>query len=843
VVTKTGNPAGLKQTMTTQTTPTTGNTVTTGKYHGVGRSEVKLSFLPTPDFLDFKLPTGYLVLLTGDGSSLTETTVQGLAAKGHTVAVLNLPGINPAKYINQITLTETSDAAIQSAFAEITQRFGKIGSFIHLHPHFEFQSGNFAQHFSTEREILKTIFLLAKHLQAPLNNLAGQLRAGFLTVTRMDGALGLGKRRNVSVVGGGLPGLVKCLNLEWSSVFCRAVDIQPELESAQIAKCIVNEYHDANAGVLETAYSTAGRFNLVAKPVNLTEGVTIETTVNKENVFLVSGGAKGVTATCVMEMAKAFQCRFILLGRSDAAFQLPAFAHQTEEEGAMKRLIMEDFKARGEKPSLPAVKKIFNQIAAKKEIDATLRTISEAGGQAIYIKGDVTNPASFKNDLLTATQRLGTVNGVIHGAGRLADKYIQDKTATDFENVLSVKLDGLLSLMASVNIHQLDHLVLFSSVAGFYGNVGQTDYAIANEILSKAAHQFKTNHPNTKVSAINWGAWDSGMVSGELKVQFEAAGVKLVNSEGGAALMVNEFNRAYDAEPQVVIGETLPAAVSYLGDNLQTYQLLRTLKPEENPFLKHHEIQGNPVLPIVNAVGWMAGSCEQLYPDFKIHKIENTKLFKGLVFDGKEPQDFKIEVKETKKNSQEICFQVRISSPGKKLPVYHYQAEVQLVPKKMELAAPTFKPALSGNFTAKPGDKLYVDGTLFHGPYYQGIDQILDFTDQQIVLACTAPEIPLSQQGQFPVNSANTFFADIQYQGMVVWVAWKNDGSKSLPLRTDRVTLYAPMEFGQKLWVHVAIKESNDFMMMADCTVYDETGKVYAVTENGAVTISKDLQW
>lgn len=781
--------------------------------------------------------------MTGDGSSLTEITAQELTSKGHSVVVLNLPGITPTKYKNQITLAETSDTSIQMAFNEVAQRYGKIGSFIHLHPHFEFQTGNFAQHFSTERQILKTVFLLAKHLQAPLTELAGNQRAGFLTVTRMDGALGMGKRRNVSVVGGGLPGLVKCLNLEWSSVFCRAVDIQPELEKAQIAKCIVEEYHDANVGVLETAYSTAGRFNLVAEPVELTEGATIETTVTKETVFLVSGGAKGVTATCVMEMAKAFQCKFILLGRSDAEFQLPSYANQTDEEGVMKRLIMEDFKARGEKPSLPAVKKIYNQIAAKKEIDATLNAIVTAGGEAIYLKGDVTNSSSFKVNLLAATQKLGAVNGVIHGAGRLADKYIQDKTATDFDNVLSVKLDGLLSLMASVNIHKLDHLILFSSVAGFYGNVGQTDYAIANEILSKAAHQFKTNHPNTKVSAINWGAWDSGMVSGELKVQFEAAGVKLVNSAGGAALMVNEFSTTYDGEPQVVIGETLPAAISYLGENLQTYHLLRTLTPEQNPFLNHHVIQGNPVLPIVNAVGWMAGSCEQLYPDFKIHKIENTKLFKGLVFDGTSPQNFRIEVKETKKSESEICFQVKISSPGKKLPVYHYQAEVQLVPKKMKLEAPTFKPALDGKFTPLSGAQLYTDGTLFHGPYYQGIDQVLDFNDQQIVLACTAPEIPLSQQGQFPVISANTFFADIQYQGMVVWVAWKNDGSKSLPLRTDRVTLYAPMEFGQKLWVHVAIKESSDFMMMADCTVYDETGKVYAVTENGAVTISKDLQW
>jgi len=146
-------------------------------------------------------------------------------------------------------------------------------------------------------------------LQAPLNQLAGHVRAGFMTVTRMDGALGLGKRNNVSVIGGGLPGLVKCLNLEWSSVYCRAVDIQPELEELQIANCIVNEYHDANVGVLETAYSTAGRFNLVAKPVEIKEGATIETSVTKDTTFLVSGGAKGVTATCVVEMAKAFQCR------------------------------------------------------------------------------------------------------------------------------------------------------------------------------------------------------------------------------------------------------------------------------------------------------------------------------------------------------------------------------------------------------------------------------------------------------------------------------------------------------------------------------------------------------
>ena len=87
----------------------------------------------------------------------------------------------------------------------------------------------------------------------------------------------------------------------------------------------------------------------------------------------------------------------------------------------------------------------------------------------------------------------------------------------------------------------------------------------------------KKNHPNTHVSAINWGAWDSGMVSGELKAQFEAAGVTLVNSEGGAAMMVNELNTAYAEQPQVIIGGTLPAGISHLGD-LRTHKIRRKIE-------------------------------------------------------------------------------------------------------------------------------------------------------------------------------------------------------------------------------------------------------------------------
>ena len=504
-----------------------------------------------------------MVLVTNDGSDLTKQVISTLEKKGSRVVTLNLSGINNPIYNNSISLSSSSDKVIENAMQEIHQKYGRIGAVIHLHPNFEFQAPNFTQHFAAEREVIKTLFFISKHVQHDLNELGKVQRANFLTCTSMDGKLGQGKRGNTSVVGGGITGLVKCLNLEWSSVFCRALDIQPELSIDQKVNQLIAEYHDANVSIVEVAYSEEGRKTTSVLLSQSPENQNISTTVNNQSVFLVSGGARGVTANCVIEMAKSFQCRFILLGRSSIDYNIPEFARNENDESALKRLIMNDMKVKGEKPSLSEVKRTYKNISAKKEIDATITAIKSHGSKVIYIQGDVTDLASFKTTLEESTTQLGRVTGIIHGAGRLADKYIQDKTENDLQNVLSVKLDGMLSLLSAVDKHHLDHLILFSSVAGFYGNVGQTDYAIANEILSKAAHLFKTNHPNTHVSAINWGAWDSGMVGGELKAQFEAAGISLVNSAGGAAMLVNELNIDYAQQPQVIIGGT-PVSYTHL---------------------------------------------------------------------------------------------------------------------------------------------------------------------------------------------------------------------------------------------------------------------------------------
>ena len=772
-------------------------------------------------------------MITSDGSDLTSQLIEKFA--GINVVVLHLPHSDNK---GGFYLEENSDNAVQRILNRIKEQHGTISNFIHLHPKFQFSGANFTQHYKDELHIIKSVFLIAKHLQADLNEIGKADYTRFMTVSQMDGSLGKGNMSNTSVFGGGLTGLVKCLNLEWSPVFCRAVDFSDHIDATQMADYVYQEFFDANRGIAEVAYDGKKRktpteiLDIVAEPTPL------ETNITKDSVLLVSGGAKGVTATCIMALAKEIPAKFILIGRSAIDFELPAYATADLGERALKAEILADLKAKG-KASLPEVKKIYRKIVAKQEIEKTLETLRSYGSEVIYIKGDVTDARSFS--LVQAQLQLGKVTGIIHGAGRLADKYIQDKSTEDFDNVISVKLDGLLSLIRSVDINQLEHLIMFSSVAGYYGNVGQTDYAIANEILSKAAHLFKTNHPEIHVSAINWGAWDSGMVSGELKAQFEAMGVKLVNSEGGAAMFLNQLNTRYKNEPSVIIGGTLPAGISYLGE-LKKHIIERTISLVDNPFLGDHVIQGKPVLPVVNAVGWMAQTCEKLYPDFQVFEISNTNLFKGIVINDQQTATYTLVLEEKLKTEEVINFQATIQSEGRKLPLIHYKANIQIKNKRHMPVAPSLNLDIQPNQTEQ-GSELYHNGALFHGPSFRGIEQIISYDEQHMMLSCKAPMVKAAVQGQFPVHSVNTFFSDIQYQGMVVWVQKYNDGAKSLPLSTTKVTLYKPIPFDKEMYVSIKIKESSAFKMEADCTVLDEHGTVYMQTLGAAVTVSKQLQW
>ncbi|MBD0303282.1 MAG: SDR family NAD(P)-dependent oxidoreductase, partial [Tolypothrix sp. T3-bin4] len=360
--------------------------------------------------------------------------------------------------------------------------------------------------------------------------------------------------------------------------------------------------------------------------------MTTQTQNPTTSVFLVSGGARGITAQCVIKLAQHQPGKFILLGRSAIAQSEPDFAQDCFEEPVLKKRIMENLLSQGQKPTPMSVQKIYNSIISSREIKQTISTIQKAGSTAEYISVDVTDPIALQEKIAAVVKRTGAVTGIIHGAGNLADKLIEKKTEQDFEKVYTAKVKGLENLLACVHPSQLQHLVLFSSVAGFYGNIGQTDYAIANEILNKSAHLIKQKYPDCHVVAINWGGWDSGMVTPELKKAFAERGIDIIPVEVGTKMLVKELNSVNRATTQVIIGSPITPPPAELDSELRTYRIRRKMTLEANPFLVDHTIAGSQVLPATCAMSWMINACEELYPGYTYNNCREFKVLKGITF-------------------------------------------------------------------------------------------------------------------------------------------------------------------------------------------------------------------
>jgi len=563
--------------------------------------------------------------------------------------------------------------------------------------------------------------------------------------------------------------------------------------------------------------------------------------ISSQAVFLVSGGGRGITAQCVRAMAAKYGCGFILLGRTAITEPEPAWAQSVQSEAELKALIVADIQKRGEKPHPLKVQAIFGSIVARREVLETLAAIQKGGGRAEYISVDITNQAELQTRLAEVAEKSGPITGIIHGAGNLADKRIEDKTAEDFELVYGAKITGLQNILSCVAISSLEYLILFSSVAGFYGNAGQTDYAIANEILNAMAFQFKRNNPACRVLSLNWGPWEGGMVTPELKKLFTDNGVELIPSASGALALLEELENTTSQAVQVLIGS--PGKLrdaGKLNPEPSRHRISRSLSLTANPFLQDHQIGGKAVLPAVFSAAWMGHTCEQLYPSYTFFSCERYKVLKGIIFDNDLASVYYLDLNELKiEVGKEIVFEGLIWSETKLGKIrYHYSAIITLRHETPE--RPVYKDFDLSPTLDLPGAQLYQDGTLFQGPGFQGIERVLNLSSERLTLECTAPKVEERFSGQFPTRNFNPYLADLQGQSMLIWTRHFYQ-SASLPLQTLKSEVYQSPRPGEKVWVSLEIRSHNSMQLSADIFTHDQAGKIYQQVFGSEVTLSPQL--
>ncbi|MFE3321772.1 KR domain-containing protein, partial [Nocardia sp. NPDC059195] len=659
------------------------------------------------------------------------------------------------------------------------------------------------------QRILSDAILVAGQVVPCLRRASG--RAGFSIVTRLDGHLGMrGDAEPVAALLGGLGGVVKSLVAEQPSLFCRALDIDPSVSPHRMATHVLEELCDTARDTPEVGIDDTG---VRRAPVPGLHGPAQKTEIIRagdefqqllltaSDVVLVTGGARGVTATCVLELARVAECRFLLLGRT-ALVPDPKWAQKVADPD-LKPTAVHALAGSGVTPK--DIDRACAEVRAAREIRATLAGL---GDRVQYLTVDVTDTVALTEALAPWRH---TITGVVHGAGVLADSLIPDKTAESIERVLRPKLAGLGAVLAAIGDPR--HLVLFTSVAGLFGNAGQADYAAANEALSRFAVSWGRRNPDRHVTAIDWGAWDGGMVTPTLREHFSARGIPLLAPAAGAAAFTAQFTTARREEPVLLVGA---AKALSTGDPVVTPLRARRgiLGLTEEPVLAAHRIGEHIVLPATFGLGAMVHLIERTAAGLIVVGAREFQVLRGVVFD--QPMAaLDIELIPIAPVNGRAA--VRATVFGDSLPRFR---AVLLLADGPDSAPHQHVPAGPGASAAP----IYRDAVLFHGPALQGLRAIRAQSDDALVLECALPTEWVAN-GAYAGRLHDPVLADLILQAPAV-LGHRLLGTACLPLSVGSIDYHAPLPADDPFLVVV----DNPRVAQMEATI-DAT----ALTLNGSV--------
>ncbi|MFF0492493.1 SDR family NAD(P)-dependent oxidoreductase [Nocardia sp. NPDC004068] len=646
-------------------------------------------------------------------------------------------------------------------------------------------------------------------------------RAAFLTVTRLDGHLGLrGDADPVAALVGGVGGVVKTLAAEQPTLFCRALDIDPALTGYGLAAVVATELVDAARDTLEIGVDAdrQRRTPVPSRHADASAVTWVDPTaepdpalLTERDVLLVTGGARGVTATCVRDLARRSACRFVLLGRTELTPEPEWAVGQADSD--LKAAAVRALAGSGAKPR--DIDRACERVRAGREIREIL---AELGERAHYVSADVTDAEAVRAALAPWRD---TLTGIVHGAGVLADSMLSDKTADSVAWVLRPKLAGLAAALEVVPDPR--HLVLFTSVAGLFGNAGQADYAAANEALCRFAANWRHRHPECHVTAVDWGAWDGGMVTPELRGYFRSRGIALLAPETGAVAFTEQFTPERAADTVVLVGEAVALSSAETAPApVRARRVITGLV--DDPIIAAHRVGEHIVLPATFGLGAMINLVERNLPGAAVIEARDFEVLKGVVFD--HPiEEFELAL--------ELVDATTVSVTLKASGAIRFRATLR------RGAPAADQPRIT--VPAGPGESaagLYRDAVQFHAPALQGMRMVRSATDEALVIECALPPARVGE-GAYAGRLHDPVLADLILQCPPV-LGHRLLGAACLPLGVGRIDYHRPLP-PEPFLVTVDNPRTTRFDARIDATATDLNGNVLQRFSDVTVVTTPDL--
>jgi NAD(P)-dependent dehydrogenase (short-subunit alcohol dehydrogenase family) len=346
---------------------------------------------------------------------------------------------------------------------------------------------------------------------------------------------------------GGLAGLARTLRREWTSHEIASYALPAPERAALVVQALGQIQGDAVLSVSgPRRYALAGLSSRRAARAGARD--------DRPGIWLISGGARGITAACATALAARSPGTFLLAGRSALA-DWPVDIAPTDDLKSLRASLIARARTQNEAVTPAAIDRAARALLASAEVRATLAAITATGASAHYLPVDLADHGGVTRAVQAAVQRHGAITGLVHGAGVLADRLALKKTRVELDAVFAPKVGGLINLLNAVDPAHLRHIGLFSSAAAVFGNSGQSDYAMANAWLSAAARHLAARHPGVHVKSFAWGPWQGGMVDATLAAYFAANGISLIGLDDGARIFAQELLDGDKRDVELLIGD------------------------------------------------------------------------------------------------------------------------------------------------------------------------------------------------------------------------------------------------------------------------------------------------
>ncbi|MEZ4744178.1 MAG: SDR family NAD(P)-dependent oxidoreductase [Bdellovibrionota bacterium] len=703
-----------------------------------------------------------------------------------------------------------------------------LSGIVILAPDVELQS-------TDSREFLLNSFLLSQKVHDRLQVSASGDGAFFVTVTFNGGSFGLnGIEQERHAIYCGLAGLSKTVSHEWKNVNAKAIDLYG-IENADkvVEQCLLR-------GILELGLSDTG-LKTVALQKDSKEYDVISRPLNKNDVLVVTGGARGVTFEACYELVKEYQCRLILLGRSPVPDPEPHWLIGVRGETEIKKAII---KNADQSLPLKNVEDKYRQIMSWRYMEENFDRLRQLGCKFVYRSVDIRNEQEVKILLSDLQSEFGLITGFIHGAGVLRDKLFIEKTKEQFSDVFDTKVKGYQSIMSSLDQNALKVVVMFSSSTARFGRKGQVDYAVANEVLNKLAQNFATKHVSCRVLSANWGPWMGGMVNPSLKKMFESEGVSLIPLDAGGRYLVEALAQPVEGQcvEVVVFGpnladqkpkdtrekeENIRLGNSATGNSMRLAFEINT-SVEELSFLRDHAIDGNYVLPAAVMVEWMAHAALLANPGLVFGGLRNFQVANGIRVRNTQGVMVGAWTDLPVKTDNGYLIRVELKSLGSNgRGVVHAFAHAFLAEAPLERVDFSLAPIEGGYNTSV---KAAYEKFLFHGASLQGIKSIAGYSSRGMAAKVATSPHP-SKWMTTPLRThwvVDPLVLDCVFQMMILWSV-EQDGLACLPSSFATLEVFSDFSAQSECEIQIEIRDiKNANYLEANVEVVGECGNLLA---------------